>query len=72
MAAGRRGRSGRALAELAAAAGAEVVASEVVSDDREAIEAACGATSRRRGALIFTTGGTGFTHDDVTPEATGR
>jgi molybdenum cofactor synthesis domain-containing protein len=56
--------SGVALAELAAAAGAEVVAREVVSDDREAIDADADVP------LIFTTGGTGLTPDDVTPEAT--
>ena len=73
VAAGRtEDTSGQALAELSAAAGAEVVASEVVSDDREAIEQAL----RRFAApdagisLVFTTGGTGMTHDDVTPEAT--
>jgi molybdopterin adenylyltransferase len=64
--------SGRALAELAAAAGAEIVAAEVVPDDLEQIELAL----RRHSApeadtpLIFTTGGTGLTQDDVTPEAT--
>jgi molybdenum cofactor synthesis domain-containing protein len=64
--------SGRALAELAQGAGAEVVATEVVSDDREAIEDVL----RRHSApaagisLIFTTGGTGLTPDDLTPEAT--
>ena len=61
--------SGVALADHARAAGAEVVATEVLSDDRDAIEEAL-----RRHAqnvdLIFTTGGTGFTPDDVTPEAT--
>lgn len=64
--------SGRALAELAGAAGADVVANEVLADDRAAIEQAL----RRHCApqagisLVFTTGGTGLTHDDVTPEAT--
>jgi molybdopterin adenylyltransferase len=64
--------SGEALAELAAEAGAEVVAKEVVSDDRAQIEE----TLRRHSApdaqtsFIFTTGGTGLTSDDVTPEAT--
>jgi molybdopterin adenylyltransferase len=64
--------SGRALAELTAAAGVEVVASEVLSDDREAIEAALRRYSSAEVAisLIFTTGGTGLTHDDLTPEAT--
>jgi molybdopterin adenylyltransferase len=64
--------SGQALTELAEGVGAEVVASEVVSDDRVAIEQLL----RRYSApdaevpLIFTTGGTGLTSDDVTPEAT--
>ena len=64
--------SGQALAELATEAGAEVVATEVVSDDRAQIEEAL----RRHSApdagtsFIFTTGGTGLTADDVTPEAT--
>jgi molybdopterin adenylyltransferase len=66
--------SGPALAALARAAGVEVVATEVVPDDRAAIEE----TLRRHSApdaataLIFTTGGTGLTPDDVTPEATRR
>jgi molybdopterin adenylyltransferase len=62
--------SGRALRELAEAAGAEVVASEVVSDDSTAIEEALRRHVDGGVALIFTTGGTGLTADDVTPEAT--
>jgi molybdenum cofactor synthesis domain-containing protein len=62
--------SGRALAESAAAAGAEIVASEVVSDDREAIEDVLRRHVAAGTPLIFTTGGTGLTSDDVTPEAT--
>ena len=62
--------SGRLLAELAAEAGAEIVATEVVPDDRAAIEARLRAHVRDGCALIFTTGGTGLTADDVTPEAT--
>jgi molybdopterin adenylyltransferase len=73
VAAGRtEDRSGERLAELAERAGAEIVAREVVPDDREQIErvlrrhAAAGSDT----TLIFTTGGTGLTPDDVTPEAT--
>jgi molybdopterin adenylyltransferase len=64
--------SGHALAELAAAAGAEVVARDVVSDDRQQIEAALRKHSAPGAdtSFIFTTGGTGLTADDVTPEAT--
>jgi molybdopterin adenylyltransferase len=64
--------SGRALAEAATAAGADVVATDLVSDDRGEIERALRRHSApdARIALIFTTGGTGFTDDDVTPEAT--
>ena len=62
--------SGLALAELAAQAGAEVVAQGVVSDDRAQIEAWLRAHVDGGTPLIFTTGGTGFTPDDITPEAT--
>src|ERR1700683_384302 len=65
-------RSGPGVAALARQAGCEVVAQEVITDDRPAIEAALRRLSDRSQAisLIFTTGGTGFTPDDVTPEAT--
>jgi molybdopterin adenylyltransferase len=62
--------SGIRLAELAEQAGAEVVAREVVTDDRGMIESALRKHIENEVALIFTTGGTGFTPDDVTPEAT--
>jgi molybdopterin adenylyltransferase len=62
--------SGARLAELAAAAGAEVVALDVVGDDVAAIEAALRAQVEVGVAFVFTTGGTGLTPDDVTPEAT--
>jgi molybdenum cofactor synthesis domain-containing protein len=63
-------RSGPALVDLCEQAGLETV-HEVVSDDRDAIAAAI---SRHADAgharFVFTTGGTGMTIDDVTPEAT--
>jgi molybdenum cofactor synthesis domain-containing protein len=63
-------RSGAALAEQATSAGAEVVARDVVADDRAAIEDWLRRQAAEGAALIFTTGGTGLTDDDVTPEAT--
>jgi molybdopterin adenylyltransferase len=62
--------SGPRLAELCDAAGLDV-SMETVSDDREAI-----ASVLKRLAdveevrFVFTTGGTGLTVDDLTPEAT--
>jgi molybdopterin adenylyltransferase len=63
-------RSGDELVRLAHKAGCEIVAREVVSDDAEAIATALRAHVAADAALIFTTGGTGLTPDDVTPEAT--
>ena len=62
--------SGRALKEAAETMGAEIVATEVVSDDRVTIEKALRRHADSGVSLIFTTGGTGLTPDDVTPEAT--
>ena len=62
--------SGPALVELCAAAGLET-SLEVVPDDRDAIAAALRRLADDEGArFVFTTGGTGMTADDVTPEAT--
>lgn len=62
--------SGPALAEFASGLGAEVVATELVPDDRALIE------ERLRQwcdvmpcELVLTTGGTGMAPSDVTPEA---
>jgi molybdopterin adenylyltransferase len=71
VAAGRsEDTSGELLAELAREAGAKVVVQDIVSDDRAAIEAALRRYVEDGAALVFTTGGTGLTPDDVTPEAT--
>ncbi|HYI37899.1 MAG TPA: MogA/MoaB family molybdenum cofactor biosynthesis protein [Thermoleophilaceae bacterium] len=62
--------SGDALEEHCRAAGLEVVR-DLVSDDRESIAAALRRFCDEEGArFVFTTGGTGLTIDDVTPEAT--
>ena len=62
--------SGPALAALCEQAGLEVV-TELVSDDRDAIAAALERLADQEDVrFIFTTGGTGMTSDDVTPEAT--
>src|SRR5437764_985682 len=68
----REDLSGQALGELASAAGAEVVARELVPDDRGQIEEALRrhAAPDAQVAVILTTGGTGLTPDDITPEAT--
>ncbi len=62
--------SGIALAEHAEAAGAEVIARDVVPDDKTQIEDWLRRQAAAGASLIFTTGGTGLTDDDVTPEAT--
>ena len=62
--------SGEELTRLATAAGCEVVVRELVGDDRHAIERALRGYAEQRIPLVFTTGGTGLTPDDVTPEAT--
>jgi molybdenum cofactor synthesis domain-containing protein len=62
--------SGPELAALATAAGAEIVIRDVLPDDRGAIERKLRETIAAGASLIFTTGGTGLTPDDVTPEAT--
>jgi molybdenum cofactor synthesis domain-containing protein len=62
--------SGPALAAAAEAAGCEVVAMEVVPDDFGLIEDRLHHLVDSGCDLIFTTGGTGLTPDDITPEAT--
>ena len=63
-------RSGIALAEHAEAAGAQIMSRDVVADDRDAIERWLRDQVASGADLIFTTGGTGLTNDDITPEAT--
>jgi len=62
--------SGPALAERCEAAGLETMR-QTLPDDRAAIAAALRRLADEDGVLfVFTTGGTGLTADDVTPEAT--
>ena len=62
--------SGPRLAELCEAAGLEV-SQETVSDDRDAIAGVLKRlVDQEAVTFVFTTGGTGLTLDDVTPEAT--
>lgn len=63
--------SGERMAELAARLGLEVAGREVLSDDREAVESWLRFWAEQEQVeLILTSGGTGLTLDDVTPEAT--
>ena len=62
--------SGPKLAALAESAGCEVVRMEVVPDDFSLIEDRLHEFVDGGCDLVFTTGGTGLTPDDVTPEAT--
>jgi molybdenum cofactor synthesis domain-containing protein len=62
--------SGPLLARLAEEAGCDVEAMEVVPDDLALIEDRLHNFVDAGVRFIFTTGGTGMTPDDVTPEAT--
>lgn len=67
----REDLSGKLLAELLCEAGAEVVASEILSDDLEPLAERLRFYSGRGDVnLILTTGGTGLGPRDNTPEAT--
>ena len=61
--------SGSELVRLCEEAGLEVV-HELLPDDRGAIAAALERLADGGCRFVFTTGGTGLTPDDVTPEAT--
>ncbi len=63
-------RSGGVLVERAKAAGHDVVAKRIVADDRAAIEAQLREwIADPRVEVVISTGGTGVTGRDVTPEA---
>ena len=63
--------SGPLIAEMLEQAGYRIIAQLLLPDEQSKIEAALINLADRRGAdLILTTGGTGFSRRDVTPEAT--
>lgn len=67
----RPDEAGPLVAKLLEAAGYEVVQALIVPDERPRIEAVLRQWSDREAAdLIVTTGGTGFSPRDITPEAT--
>lgn len=61
--------SGDLLVSWLAGSGHEVIAQVVVPDEIEAIRAAVRAGIESGAAVVLTTGGTGLTPTDVTPEA---
>ncbi len=65
----REDLSGPAVAQIVRERGFEVTRQEIVPDDQPAIEAALSRLSTDC-RLVLTTGGTGITSRDVTPEAT--
>ena len=66
----REDRSGPAIREMIEAAGGEVVRTQIVPDEPDEIRAALLAWSDEGLDLVLTTGGTGFSPRDRTPEAT--
>jgi molybdenum cofactor synthesis domain-containing protein len=66
----REDRSGPAIREMMEAAGGEVVRAKIVPDEQDEIRAALVEWSDEGLDLILTTGGTGFSPRDRTPEAT--
>jgi len=68
----RADESGPAMAETLRGAGIEVIWTDLVPDEVERIVASLRKALRRGANLVLTTGGTGLSPNDVTPEATRR
>jgi molybdopterin adenylyltransferase len=68
----RADESGPALRDGLVAAGCEVVHSQLVPDDVERVATAILGAIRAGANVVLTTGGTGLSANDVTPEATRR
>lgn len=66
----RTDASGPALVALLEEKGYQVVGTKIVPDETEEIEQALEDAAEQDIALVLTTGGTGFSPRDVTPEAT--
>lgn len=66
----REDRSGPAIREMMEAAGGEVARTKIVPDEQDEIRAALIEWSDEGLDLVLTTGGTGFSPRDWTPEAT--
>ena len=67
----RKDESGETLVQLLTEMGAEIVATTIVPDDREPLAETIRAFADRADVnLVITTGGTGFSARDNTPEAT--
>ena len=67
----RADRSGQVIKDMLRAIGGETVAYEIVPDEAEVISRTLAAwADGDKVALILTTGGTGLSRRDVTPEAT--
>lgn len=66
----REDKSGVALAEALRAGGFEVVDQRAVADGVESVASALTEMAEGFSGLVVTTGGTGFTERDLTPEGT--
>ncbi|MGF7184258.1 molybdenum cofactor synthesis domain-containing protein [Desulfitispora alkaliphila] len=67
----RQDKSGPTIEEKVEKIGGKVIAYSIVPDEIEDIKVAlCEMSDQKKADVVFTTGGTGFSPRDVTPEAT--